>query len=324
MRSPKVTIFMAVYNGERYIRQAIDSALKQTFRDFELLVVDDGSTDNSIAIVNEYADDRVRVLQNESNLGLFLTRNRGVMEARGEYFATLDCDDIAPAERLETQLKYFRDYPDCAMCGGRIKYIDERSAVIGKFSALKGDEGYLKSLLLFTNIFSNSATMIDISVLRELQYRKGYEPAEDYDLFERVAATHQIGFINRFLSYYRVHDNNISTIKSQNRKRAEREIIERQLQRYGFKYSADDLLFHLAFTTAEFDFEKHKVKEYAAWLNNLRSQNKTNRAFNEQSFELALMKQWLRLCMNRFKTSHDLRPFLEAGMVSYRNLYKLI
>lgn len=324
MRDPKVTIFMAVYNGEKYIRQAIDSALEQSFRDFELLVIDDGSTDNSMAIVKAYSDKRIRVLQNETNLGLFLTRNKGVQEARGQYFATLDCDDIAPAERLETQLKYFRDNPGCVMCGGRIKYIDQQSAYIGKFAALRGDEDFLKSLLLFTNIFSNSTTMIDINVLRELQYRKGYEPAEDFDLFERVAAAHKVGFINQFLSYYRVHDSNISTIKSENRKKAEREIIERQLERYGFECNNDNLDLHLRFTTAEFDFSKYDIETYAAWLNNLRDQNRDKKIFCNQSFELALAKQWLRLCMSKFKTTRDLRPFLMRGMVSYRSLYKLI
>lgn len=324
MRDPKVTIFMAVYNGEKYIRQAIDSALMQTFRDFELLVIDDGSTDNSIAIVNEYSDNRIRLLQNKTNLGLFLTRNRGMQEARGQYFATLDCDDIAPAERLEIQLAYFQANPGCGMCGGRIKYIDQHSAVTGRFSALRGDEDYLRSLLLFTNIFSNSATMIVTDILRELQYRQGFEPAEDFDLFERVAASHKIGFINEFLSYYRVHDNNISTIKSQHRKKAEREIIGRQLDRYGFEYNSNDLDIHLAFTTAEFDFVKYDVKTYAGWLNNLRDQNRSGKVFNARSFELALSKQWLRLCMNKFKTSRDIRPFWEKGMVSCRNIHKLI
>ena len=102
MAKPEVTVFMAVYNGEKFINQAIESVLQQTFKDFELLIIDDGSTDNSQSIINSYTDKRIRVLKNEGNKGLAYTRNRGINEATGKYFATLDCDDVAYKNRLET------------------------------------------------------------------------------------------------------------------------------------------------------------------------------------------------------------------------------
>lgn len=324
MENPKVTIFMAVYNGEKYIKEAIDSALKQTFRNFELLIIDDGSTDRSLDIINTYKDSRIKVLRNDQNSGLFETRNRGIEEARGEYFATLDCDDIAFSRRLEVQLKYFENNPQSVICAGRIKYIDANSVCIGKVSALKGGLDYLRSLLMFTNFFFNSTTMIKMQVLREFQYREGYEPAEDFDLFERVSAFHPVGVIDDFLSYYRVHENNISTLKSQSRKRAEKEIIERQMQRYGFEYSETNLKLHLNFTTGEFDFDQYSMKDYALWLRTLKKQNGEKKVFDKMSFQLVITTQWLRLCKARAKKKFSLKDFFERGVLDLRSILKLI
>jgi glycosyltransferase involved in cell wall biosynthesis len=259
------------------------------------------------------------LLENEKNLGLFLTRNRGIEEARGEYFATLDCDDIATKKRLELQLKYFHENKDAVVCAGRIKYIDHNSKSIGHSAPLRGDKDYFKALFLFTNIFINSATMSNTAILKELMYREGYEPAEDYDLFERIAAENKIGIINDVLCYYRVHNNNVSTVKSYNRKIGERKIIERQLRRYGFKYTEDDLDAHLKFTSAEFDFAN--VESCSSWFNSLAEQNSKKKIFNDRSFKLALARQWLRLCFYRLKKKHDLKPFLKKGVITYSHLF---
>lgn len=315
---------MAAYNGAAYIRQAIDSALSQTFGGFELLIIDDGSTDESVRIVEEYTDPRIRLLRNQGNLGLFRTRKRGVEEARGKYFATLDCDDMAPADRLNLQLSYFKEHPDCVLCGGRIKYIDTQSRVIGKFSPVRDNPDHLRTLLLFTNIFSNSTTMIETELLREFQFRHGYEPAEDFDVFERIAEGHRVGFINSFLAFYRVHNSNVSTLKQEVRKRAEREIIGRQLKRLGFEYAPEDMDLHMTFTTGEFDFGKHPLGAYAAWLNRLKDRNRQTKVLNTAEFDLAIARQWVRLCRARWGMARDIKPLFQAGMINYRTIIGLI
>ena len=318
MQKPEVTVFMAVYNGEKFISQAIESVLQQTFKNFELLIIDDGSKDNSISIIKKYADNRIRLLKNENNLGLFRTRNKGIAEAQGKYFATLDCDDIAVKKRLALHLKYFHENKNAAVSAGRIKYINHLSKKIGSSAPIHGDEDYVKALLLFTNIFINSATMIDMAILKKLMYREGFEPAEDYDLFERIAAEYKIGVINDFLSSYRVHNSNISSIKSSSRKTGERNIIERQLNRYGFKYNNDELNIHLKFTSAEFD--ELNANACLLWFNNLAKQNSNKKIFNNHSFKMALARQWLRLCLYRLKTKHDVKPFFKKGMIKNSDL----
>ena len=116
-RTPRVSVVMAVHDGERYIGAAVDSVLAQRFSDLELIVVDDGSTDRSIAIVRERADPRVRVITNGRNLGLAPSLNIGVGEARGEFVARLDCDDVAMPQRLERQVAFMDANPDVALLG---------------------------------------------------------------------------------------------------------------------------------------------------------------------------------------------------------------
>ena len=99
--SPKVSVVIPVYNREKYVRSAVDSILSQTFSDFELLVIDDGSTDGSIAVVQSYRDPRIRLARNNANLGVSATRNKGIQLARGVYLAFLDSDDCAYPDRLK-------------------------------------------------------------------------------------------------------------------------------------------------------------------------------------------------------------------------------
>ena len=115
---PKVSVLMPVYNTkEEYLREAIESILNQTFRDFEFLIIDDGSTNGAQAVIKSYQDERIRFVQNETNLGIFKTRNKLCAMARGEYVATFDSDDISLPTRLEKEVAYLDEHPDVSVVG---------------------------------------------------------------------------------------------------------------------------------------------------------------------------------------------------------------
>ncbi|VVB51540.1 Glycosyltransferase AglG [uncultured archaeon] len=124
---PLVSVVMSVYNGERYIREAIDSILNQTFGDFELIVVDNVSTDNTPRLLGEYAkkDARVKVITHSEKSGVDSSRNSGVAIAKGRYVAVMDSDDVSRPNRLETQVKYFTEHPDVSVVSACVEYIDE-------------------------------------------------------------------------------------------------------------------------------------------------------------------------------------------------------
>jgi glycosyltransferase involved in cell wall biosynthesis len=123
--NPKVTVLIAVYNGERFLREALDSVLAQTFTDFELLVVNDGSTDETVTILESYSDQRIRVITNRRNIRVVGSLRRGLNYARGEYIARIDAEDIALPERLEKQVRYLDFHPEVGMVSSRCLAIDE-------------------------------------------------------------------------------------------------------------------------------------------------------------------------------------------------------
>ena len=112
MNEPMVTVLMSVYNGEKFLKEAMDSILTQTFTDFEFLIINDGSTDNSVKIIESYNDSRIRLINNEKNLKLIASLNKGISLARGKYIARMDCDDISSPMRLEKEVDFLENSSD--------------------------------------------------------------------------------------------------------------------------------------------------------------------------------------------------------------------
>ena len=117
--APMVSVLMAVYNAEKYLTEAVESILVQTFADFEFLIIDDGSVDGSAAILEDYAesDERVKVIHNSENLGLTKSLNIGLKLTQGKFIARIDADDVAVPERFEKQITFMDDHPDIGVCG---------------------------------------------------------------------------------------------------------------------------------------------------------------------------------------------------------------
>jgi len=179
---------MMVYNAERYLRQAIDSILAQTFKDFELLVLDDASRDRSVEIIQSYSDPRIRIISNENNRGVAYSRSKALPLARGEYIAVLDADDVALPERLQVQVSYLDSHPDICLVGSSCQVIGEDGSVRFIYHE-PTDLLTIRWLLLFGNCFAHSTVMFR---RREALSVGGYGAAvyagEDIDLFVRLAA----------------------------------------------------------------------------------------------------------------------------------------
>lgn len=294
IREPEVSVFMAVYNGKKYLKDAISSVLKQSFKDFELLIINDGSTDNSVEIIKSFSDPRIRLLHNDRRRGLFYTRNRGIEESKGNYFATLDCDDIATSHRLMYQVKFLFKHPDYVMCGGQGKIINEGSNVIGRIDAPVGSSEFIKVMCLFSNPFINSATVIRKDALKEIVFRANYEPAEDYDLFQRITMRYKAANLKRDLVHYRLHGSNISVRKMESRILAEREIIKRQLVLLGAEEDERNLDLHYCFISRKFT-QVGTLDVFENWLLHLYRLNMKNRCYPVADFKKALFYQWEKL-----------------------------
>jgi glycosyltransferase involved in cell wall biosynthesis len=188
---------MTVYKGLPYLKEAIDSVLSQTFRDFEFLIINDASPDGSAALIESYTDPRIRLLHNEKNLGQTNSMNRGLREARGRLIARLDHDDVCLPDRLAKQAAVFERDPDLVVLGSWGHRIDGDSRRIGIYRERSADYGiYLANLLLTRCPILHSSVMFrrDV-VLANGGYDASFNAAEDYELWSRLASRALRGFV---------------------------------------------------------------------------------------------------------------------------------
>lgn len=210
MSNPKVTVLMPVYNAEKYVGEAINSILNQTFIDFEFLIINDGSTDNSLDVIKSFDDLRIKLINNEMNLGISPTLNKGIDIAQGDYLARMDADDISLSIRLEKQVEFMDSHQHIGICGSWVQTFDKS----GDQSIWKYPQTHeeLLFLLLFNTCFAHPSVCIRKQVFLDskLRYRQEFVPAEDYYLWAELASITQFFNLQEVLLRYRFSETQIS------------------------------------------------------------------------------------------------------------------
>lgn len=292
INKPKVAVIMATWNSGRYICQAIESVLNQTFKDFELIVIDDCSTDKSPSIVKSFDDQRIKYIRNDKNLGAAISRNIGITTSSAPYIAILDSDDIALPKRLEIQASFLDRHDDFALVGSAARLIDEngdRTGVIWR-SGLSTE--MMIPSLLFQNRITHSSVMMRRTALPKQVYRD-LNPAEDYDLWTRIEHKWKMTSIKKILVEYRLHGQSISNLKVERKEQLINQIIREQLANLGvnptdeeltihrnnYKYIGDDVIVFL-----------HKREK---WLLRLEEANLTTKYYDQEVFHNVLCERWL-------------------------------
>jgi glycosyltransferase involved in cell wall biosynthesis len=233
--SPAISVLLAVYNGERYLRDAIDSILAQTLRDFEFIVIDDGSTDRSLAILQQYAanDSRMRIVS-RPNKGLTVTLNEGLALARGEFLARIDDDDLALPQRFELQIGYLREHPDCVLVGSRVLLIDPDGLPIRESATEQTHEEIDAAHLNRGWPVVHPAVMMRTAAMRQVGgYREQYNTLEDLDLFLRLAEIGKLANLPQLLLKYRQHFSSVTHSKSEQQARIRQAIYDETYTRRG-------------------------------------------------------------------------------------------
>lgn len=211
MPAPCVSVLMTTYNGAATIGASIDSILSQRFPDFELIVVDDGSTDETLAILTRIADPRLRQLRTGRNSGIVAARNHGFAAARGRYVAALDHDDLSDADRLARQVAYLDANPRVMLVATEIR-IARGGEISPPHHPSAGDPLALRWLLLIDNPLTWSSVMLRTGAVHRLGefLRPEYELADDFDLYHRLLGIGDIARLNEVLTTYRYHAANTS------------------------------------------------------------------------------------------------------------------
>jgi glycosyltransferase involved in cell wall biosynthesis len=212
MNDPKVSVIMPVYNGEKYLREAVESILMQSIEDFEFIIVDDSSTDKSPEILNGYLqrDHRIKMIRNIQNIGLTRSLNRAIKEAKGEYIARMDADDIAMKQRLEKQVEFMEVNPDVLLLGTAYDEIDEYGN-IGGTKIFPTSDRLLREVLIKYNPFFHASVIIRTSALKKAGlYNEDIPRAQDYELWFRLSGSGKIGNLSDRLMKRRYDRENIS------------------------------------------------------------------------------------------------------------------
>jgi glycosyltransferase involved in cell wall biosynthesis len=211
---PKISVLMSVYNGEKYLRESIESILGQTFRDFEFVIIDDCSTDSTPDILAEYAnsDQRIRVLRNDTNLRLSKSLNIGIAVACGEYIARQDADDVSLPTRLQEQVDYLREHPDTLILGGGVIAIDEHGMEIGTYLQLEKDID-IKWRFFCGTPLNHTTVLVSRSALEAVggyPVEPEFSAYEDGECWARIARIGKLAGIPKPLAKYRLHSESLT------------------------------------------------------------------------------------------------------------------
>ncbi|RYY55797.1 MAG: glycosyltransferase [Chitinophagaceae bacterium] len=219
MDNPSISVILPAYNCEKYIAQAVQSILSQSFSDFELLVIDDGSTDSTASVVSDLKDPRLALIRNERNIGLVSTLNRGISMASGKYIARMDGDDISVPHRFKRQFDHLENNPATGMVTSTADLIDEQDKPAGEW---RDDRKYISSrsirrALPANNCIVHPAVMIRSDLIKIYGFRPEQSQAEDYDLWLRLAADQvRIDKIDEPLLKHRILSRSFTRSRQQN------------------------------------------------------------------------------------------------------------
>jgi len=258
--TPSVSVLIPVFNGGKYLETAIKSILAQTFTDFEILITDDGSTDDSLSIINKIKDSRIKCIVHEKNMGLIYTRNEAFQLAKGTYIAFLDSDDIAIPTRFKKQVTFLENNPDFGMIGTWISVIDGKGEIVNNCIAFPATPMEIPIILLFKNYFTTSSVMIRKSCLPDNPFDPEFYIAEDYNVWLKIAEKYNVWNLPEVLTNYRIHEDNIHKKLSQKMRDMDMLQLSKQLSKFNVGFTEEEKWF--LFVIGKIDYPE----EYAIFL----------------------------------------------------------
>lgn len=317
---PLITVIMPVYNSCKWIKSSIDSILNQTFKDFTLLVINDGSTDNSEHIILSYNDTRIKYLKNANNIGLTQSLNKAVKLTTTKYIARMDADDIAHPERLMLQFEFMEKNPKIGVCGSKYEIFGNEAGL----PRLYTDDTKIKCALLFSNVICHPSVVIRKSIIENIEqpfgvpftYKDNYGhkilELEDYALWHKLKFVTQFCNLNKVLLKYRKEGQNISVDKIEL-------IHERKKEFFLFYFkelnlipedSVLDILIAPRIKIKKYDSEI--VTSYFVFLDKINTQNQKMKIYPVETMNQLLME----------KKDHFFFICAEAGMKYVRSYQK--
>ncbi|MHB8261599.1 MAG: glycosyltransferase family 2 protein [Bacteroidia bacterium] len=254
---PEISVILPVYNAADYLAEAIESILSQSYQNFELLLINDGSTDNSKNIINSYSDTRIRYFENDGNKGPSYTRNLGLIHSKGDYISFLDADDMALPNKLEQQLTFMKQHHEVGVCGCYAEYFGDR---VGTWQYPVSNKE-IRCRLMWGSSIIMSAAFIRKNTLanNNIQFSDKYLPTEDFKLWVEMSKVSQLHNIPEVLVKYRTHRQQITVTKEKLMNETKTKIILEQLSDAGVKLLENDFDIVFKFICYKYDYFIHEL-----------------------------------------------------------------
>lgn len=279
---PTISVIMPAYNVEKYIGDAIESILQQTFDDFEFIIIDDASTDQTYDIICKYHDKRIIRIRNQNRLGVAACINRGLSVCSSEFVARMDSDDISKPERFKNQIEFMSDNSNLGISGSHMEIIDSNGKIIKEQHKKTGDEAIKINLFLGHTSLAHPSIIIRKKVIDQyhLRYDTAFQYAEDYDFYCRCSRFIMFDNYPESLIQYRIHAESVSW------KHKQQQIIDAQtalylhLRRLRLPFSLENFKIHKLFAFPNEDTEyplAHKIND---WIDYLYEWNDKNHIFS--------------------------------------------
>jgi glycosyltransferase involved in cell wall biosynthesis len=323
--TPMISVIMPVYNAGEYVKEAIESILNQTYSDWELIIIDDCSTDNSVEIIQSFHDKRIVLLKNEINSGIAKTSNKGLKIAQGKYITRMDSDDIAFPLRFEKQVKFLEENPDYVLCACDVQMFGARR----EFFTLPEKDQQLKVSLLYQNPFVNSSVLIRGKDFKKYLYNELFSTAEDYELWINLKEEGKFASIPEVLFQYRVHSDSISFTSKHTMSQIHRDLLIKQLNQLNIQPSSEELFVHAAFSNLKGrkDIDPNTfLPQLKKWMQKLLEANAIQSIYDPKEMELMLAFRWILAAYFLNKPCRAVFFFLKKNIFSfpYRKLCKLL
>lgn len=302
---PLVSVLMSVYNtDENYLREAIDSVLKQTYSNFEFIIFNDHSNSNTTNVLSQYLKDkRIILINNSINHGLTYNLNKGLMLAKGKYIARMDSDDVCEPTRFEEQVNFLELNEDYAMVGSFFSFLTPSHEY--KNNCDKISDEHIKSSLFFGNsCLMHSSVMLRTSVFNSNQYTYDlkFKKSQDFELWSRISHNYKIGIIPLLLMKYRISDGQISKKFASEQLYYKNIVLKRQLSILTKNYTDKELFIHLALCNGD---RVSSLKLLYLWCKKIENLNDKINIFEAKSFSYYLNKHLLSSSLRNIKNFED-------------------
>lgn len=317
---PLVTVLMPVYNQALYIRESLESMLNQTYTNLDILIVDDGSTDNTIEIVQTYRDNRIRIVQHSSNQGLIATLNTGLANTKGDYIAKMHGDDISLPKRIAKQIEFLNHNPEIGVLGTWFYLGIEPNAQIIRHPVSHQE---IAMNMVFDSMIAHPTIVFRKSLIESgvYYYDPKYPRAEDYELWERLIAVTKFANFSEPLLRYRQHEMSETSIGYHDQQTYANLVRKNYFRRAGWELSDSDMSIHRYAQRDAIPENIDEMIQLDKWLYTLSQRNKRTRFFDSQRFDSFLLKKFVNVgVQTKFKKTKPIGDFQMSVLQSVNRI----